>query len=166
MVKESNKNINKSEKSNNFSIIRYDNTISKSYYFYLNINRFTVDDKEYYRIDYVLNNNKIDLIPDINIFNKNEITSKYTLKYNNKNIYMYKIPNIQLFNYLDLFDYKVKTVIFDIEINENIFIKLFKEKKIYIKNDNKTIEEIKIKNNLDSQLENLTNIFLEKMTIN
>ncbi len=167
MVKESNYKIFQSEKKSNNGILvkTSKNNIIKTYYLYLSINRFVIDTKDFYKIDYVLNNNRIDLIPDKNIFNSNEIKSIYTITFNNNQIYVFNTPNIKLFSYLDLFDYKVKTTIIEIEPNESLLKKFFNQKKLFIKNDNFQIEQVKIKNNLDIQLEDLTDIFLEKLLI-
>ncbi len=162
MVKEITKKNIYSNKS--LSIIKLESNV-KSYYLYLSINKFTINDKYNYKIDYVLNNSKIDLIPNNNIFNKSEISSVYTLKYDNNKIYIYNVPNIQLFSYLDLFDYKVKTAIFEIEPNDNLFVKFFTEKKLYIKN-NLIIEQVKIKNNIINELDNLMDIFTNKLSMN
>ncbi len=163
MVKENNKTNILVKKTNNFSLIKYEHNVIKSYYLYLSINRFSIDEKTYCKLDYVLNNNKIDLIPNKNIFNKNEISSIYTLKFKNNNIYIYNTPNIKLFSYLDLFDYKVKTAIIEIEDNENLFVKFFNEKKLFIKNDKMVVEQIKP--NINNDLDLLNNIFLEKLSI-
>lgn len=111
--------------------------IKKSYYLNISINRFDQNNQTHYKIDYILVNNHQDLIPDKNIFRQKEKSSILTINQPYALIYIFNIPNVQLFNTLDVIDYKVRSTTFSIRpgSNENIFSKLLNTKKLYIKNN-------------------------------
>ena len=164
MVKENNKSnnksTNKSNKSNNSQIVKYiPRTISQIqipyiiqisqiplvplvpnlYHFYLSINKFFVKNKIYYQFYYyVLNNNQIDMIPNKKICSDVNIDSIYELAYKTSNIYIYNISNTELFKTLDLMNCKIRISIISVDLDstENIFIKFFNEKKIFINEKN------------------------------
>ena len=181
MVKENNKSNNKSNKSNkstksdNSQIVKYiPRTISQIqipyiiqisqipivpnlYHFYLSINKFFVKNKIYYQFYYyVLNNNQIDIIPNKKICSDVNIDSIHELTYKTSNIHIYNISNTELFKKLDLINYKIRISIISVDLDstENIFIKFFNEKKIFINENN--LELVKFnKNNSTDELDKL-----------
>lgn len=112
--------------------------VKKKFYLNLSVNRFNKDDKINYKIDYVLLNGHQDLIPEKNILKLNIETSILTINQAYTIIYIFNIPNIQLFNSLDLMDYKIRSTIFSMksDSDQNIFSKFLNIKKLYVKNNN------------------------------
>jgi hypothetical protein len=182
MVKENNKTTIKSNKSNNSQIVKYiPRTISQIqiphiiqisqipliplvpnlYHFYLSINKFFVKNKIYYQFYYyVLNNNQIDIIPNKKICPDNNIDSIHELTYKTSSIYIYNISNTELFKKLDLMNCKIRISIISVDLDstENIFIKFFNEKNIFI--NEKNLELVKFnKNNSTDELDKLDNLF-------
>lgn len=185
MTKENNKltnkanKANKANKENNLQVVKYiPRTISQIqiphiiqisqiplvpnlYHFYLSINKFFVKNKIYYQFYYyVLNNNQIDIIPNKKICPDNNIDSIYELTFKTSSIYIYNISNTELFKKLDLFNCKIRISIISVDLDstENIFIKFFNEKKIFI--NEKNLELVKFyKNNSTDELDKLDNLF-------
>ena len=171
MVKENNKTTNKSNKVNNLQIVKYIPRIitqipqipqiPDSFHLYLSINKFFVENKIYYQFYYlVLNNNSIDIIPNKNILEDFNIDHVYKFRYKTSNIYIYNKQNTQIFTALNIISYKIKTSVIsvDSDSNENIFIKFFEEKKLFIKTDN--LELVKLnKNNSDDDFDKIIDNF-------
>ena len=170
MVKENNKSNNKANKSTNTQIVKYiPRTICQipqipnSFHLYLSINKFFVENKIYYQFYYyVLNNNLIDILPNKKIIQDYNVNSIYELTYKTSNIYIYNIANTELFRALDLMNYKIRIsmIIVDLDSEENIFIKFFNEKKIFINGNN--LELVKFnKNKIENEFDKLE--YLDKL---
>ena len=174
MVKENNKSTSKSNKSNNSQIVKcIPRTISQipqippiplvpdSYHLYLSVNKFFVDNKIYYQFYYYVTNNiKFDIIPNKKILSNVNIDSIYELPYKSSNIYIYNISKIELFKTLDLLNLKIRIsiIITDLDSKENIFIKFFNQKKIFINSNN--LELVKFnKNDSNDELDKLNKLF-------
>jgi hypothetical protein len=165
---------NKSNKSTHTQIVKYiPRTICQipliplipnSFYLYLSMNKFFVEKKIYYQFYYyVLNNNKIDILPNKKILQDYNVNSIYELMYKTSNIYIYNIANTELFRTLDLMNYKIRIsmIIVDIDSKENIFIKFFNEKKIFINETNLELVKFNKNSSIDelNELDDLEQLF-------
>ncbi len=150
--------------SNKFEIIKKQ---KEKYHLYISVDKWFLQDKIYYKFDYVLENKHSDIIPDKKIKTNSPILSHLQIDNNLGEINIYHIPKIRPFEFSGNLNYKVVSTVIEVGLNEkvNILEKLFSDKKLYVKN-NFTKEKLLIVNKKDTDgLDLLLSNMLDNLTI-